>query len=187
MRCYHLNNFYLAGIHAGIQSAHAQHEMAIKYLAPYRSSGYEEAALSYMEWAEQHKTIIVLNGGMEIQLKSMLELLDSEPHHYAYAPFCESKEALNGALTNIALVLPERMYKFARDIVSAVRGGRDGLIVDTYGLRLMLVPVPNGFTVQFIEKVGGEWVGGLTRDDLVWEYSHFDIKLMEKFCYCSLM
>lgn len=32
MRCYNINCFYLAGIHAGIQSGHAQKEMSLKYL-----------------------------------------------------------------------------------------------------------------------------------------------------------
>lgn len=188
MRCYHLNNFYMGGIHAGIQTAHAQHELALKYIAPWKSHNIPPAGHDYVTWADEHKTIIVLNGGMQSDLQSVLELLDGTQHDYAYAPFHESNDALNGALTNIGIVLPPRMYKFSRDIVSAVQDGREGLVVDNKRLRLLLGRNDAGFTIQFLETDrSGNRVGGLTPDAEMWEYNQFDIQLMSKLCYCSLM
>lgn len=133
MRCYHLCNFYLAGIHAGIQSAHTQHELAIKYLAstPYRNlaadesmneygarlDDFHDAKASYIDWANNHKTMILLNGGMMSHLLELETFLAENKHVLAWASFREEEAALNGALTNIGLVLPEHMYRWTRQIL----------------------------------------------------------------------
>ena len=133
MRCYHLCNFYLAGVHAGIQSAHTQHELAIKYLAstPYRNLAADEsineygarldlfhdAKAEYIDWANNHKTMILLNGGMMSHLVEFETFLAENSHAYAWSSFREEEAALNGALTNIGIVLPEHMYRWSRQIL----------------------------------------------------------------------
>ena len=57
MRLYSFQNFYFAGIHAGIQTAHSVGEMAANYDAS-TSQGK-----MFLDWAKNHKTIIVKNGG----------------------------------------------------------------------------------------------------------------------------
>lgn len=103
-RMYCIVNQYISGIHAGIQSAHAIHEMFIKY--PQRTSN---ASNLLWDWASEDKTIIVLDGGYQQRMFEMIDLMEgikSLPHSY----FCEEEDALNGALTAVAIVLPEYMY-----------------------------------------------------------------------------
>jgi len=139
MRCYHLCNFYLAGIHAGIQSAHTQHELAIKYLAstPYRNMVADEslveygarldlhtdAKAEYIDWANNHKTMILLNGGMMSHLLEFETFLGAHQHAFAWSSFREEEDALNGALTNIGIVLPEHMYAYTRQVLDFHESG----------------------------------------------------------------
>lgn len=193
MRCYHLNNFYLGGIHAGIQSAHAQHELMLKYVDPQapivKSPFHQPQADGYLEWARDHKTIVVLNAGMQEQLKEWTSFLCSQSHSYAWAPFYEEEAALNGALTNVALVLPARIYQPARDITNGFSkpAKPDGGIV--------LVDVPDRKAVLFHDG-GGNY--RLVRYELdasdslcqvaeQWKYNTYDIRLMSRLSKCSLM
>lgn len=104
LRAYSIVNQYIAGIHAGIQTAHAIHEMFIKY-----PKAKDKASNFLWDWAVKDKTIIVLNGGYQqnmFKLIKLMEDVDTLPNSY----FCEEEEALNGALTAAAIVLPEYMY-----------------------------------------------------------------------------
>lgn len=121
MRCYHLNNMYLAGIHAGIQTAHTQHELAIKYLGEHSAASRRSKEL-YRDWAENEKTIIVLNGGMAKHLLDFQQFLqDNESDlDLPWASFCEEEAALNGAMTNVGIVLPEHLYAYTGRILKAL-------------------------------------------------------------------
>lgn len=193
MRCYHLNNFYLAGIHAGIQSAHAQHELAITYVM--EGEGYELSEIgrlqreSYIKWATDHKTIIVLNGGMQADLEKWTAFLASSAHPYAWSFFREEQAALNGAMTNVCVVLPPKMYTYTRDILRVVNSGEPS----------------NGFWVHAIEtpelevrvkREGDEFVVTRYTFDQTetlaevaekWTYTKFDIELMSRLSRCNLM
>lgn len=102
MRAYFFQNFYLQGIHAGIQSQHTTAEMFVKY-----SIGSEQHSMLF-DWAINHKTTIVLNGGMQSDLLYIEDLL--EYSKFPWASFREERDALNGALTNIGIILPEYVY-----------------------------------------------------------------------------
>lgn len=105
MRAYHICNMYLSGIHAGIQSAHCQHELAVKMVDPGTPINRFNM---YLDWAKNHKTIILLNGGYQSNLEEFIEAVTLTD--YPWAEFRESNDALNGALTNVCVVLPEAMY-----------------------------------------------------------------------------
>lgn len=110
MRCYHLCNMYLSSIQQGIQSAHSQMELFVKYsddLVPGYTSVQKQ---NLYDWAKNHKTMIVLNGGYLSHMTEALEFLSKETHDYPFAPFYEGVDALGGILTNIAIVLPEKIY-----------------------------------------------------------------------------
>lgn len=107
MRCYHLNNMYMSSIQQGIQSAHAQMELFVKYQTP-----TNQKSMLY-DWATNHKTMIVLNGGFLSDMVSTYQFFDSDKNPYPYIKFHESDEALGGILTNIAIVLPEKSYKLS--------------------------------------------------------------------------
>lgn len=177
MRCYHINNFYLSGIHAGIQSAHAQHEMALKYLVKKKHNQDASAAESYIEWIENHKTIVVLNGGMSKDLLVWQEFLSRPANsNLAWAAFSESEEALNGAITNIALVLPPRMYEYSR-IINLGFPYESGIREFDQG---------NGVTIS-LERDGFDFI---LHDSLKKEtfcYSQYELDLILKLSYLKLM
>lgn len=113
LRAYFFQNFYLQGIHAGIQSQHTTAELFIKYrggntLEDFKSNLSKNALL--YDWAENHKTTIVLNGGMQCDLEEIKGLLSSEENPYPWAFFNEADFSLNGALTNVGIILPEKIY-----------------------------------------------------------------------------
>lgn len=181
-RCYHINNFYLNGIHSGIQSAHVQHELAMDYLVPSEASAshpyFDVAKEGYIEWAKNHKTIIVLNGGMQSDLEQWETLLRQDTNEFAWASFRESEEALNGALTNIGIVLPEYIYAYASQVARAADA-----------------PMGVCATVQRIEdnaecrykknSDGGARIIAPDGDELEW--SAFELALMKKLAQCKLM
>lgn len=105
MRCYHLSNMYLSSIQHGVQSAHAQMELFNKYKTPTNKKNM------LYDWSENHKTMIVLNGGYLSTMTEALEFITDINNPYPFAAFNESEEALGGILTNIAIVLPEKIYK----------------------------------------------------------------------------
>lgn len=180
-RCYHINNFYLSGIHAGIQSAHAQHELAMKYLvdpAYAESVHHAPAKAGYLEWAQNHKTIIVLNGGMQSNLEEWAAFLTAGLHPFAWAKFNEAEEALNGALTNIALVLPERIYAYSRSVPRAYEA------MDTKR-PLTVQRVDDGEECRLETAGNGVRLVAPDGDELV--FSYYELELMTKLGQCGLM
>jgi len=180
MRCYHINNFYLSGIHAGIQSAHAQHELAIKYLDN-AAQTISEARTQYLDWAKHHKTIVVLNGGMQSDLMSFRDLLEVPENPYAWLDFYESEEALNGALTNLAVVLPEHMYAHTGLIMAFLEKTRATEALNNSSMNF------TGRDGEDIEvKQYGEGLI-LLRLGQSYQYTAFDIGLMKRLSACRLM
>lgn len=117
LRAYSLNNMYLSGIHAGIQTAHSHHELALKYLVKLNDNKNTDNQKELLiDFLQNHKTIVVLNGGMHTNLLSFLSILNlyERDIDYPFAEFYESQEALNGALTNITIILPEKIYAYSR-------------------------------------------------------------------------
>lgn len=104
-RMYCVVNQYIAGIHAGIQSAHAMTEVFLDY--PQRRN---KASNLLWDWADSDKTMIVLNGGYQSNLQGLCSKLSILSGTYPWAFFCEEHDALNGAMTAVAVVLPEYMY-----------------------------------------------------------------------------
>ena len=107
-RCYHFANMYLPALHAGIQSQHCLAEMFVKYQSP--SHRFCPKKTKLYSWAEFDKITIVVNGGMSGQLQEIVELFESEDNPYPWASFSETEFALNGALTNVGIILPEKVY-----------------------------------------------------------------------------
>lgn len=113
MRAYFFGNMYLSSIQQGIQAAHATHEMFTKY----RNQVVPEKAL--YDWAIDHKTMILLNGGYAETIQELVFFFDRQPGRgidYPFAPFYEEKASLNGALTTVGIILPEKIYQVAAAI-----------------------------------------------------------------------
>lgn len=106
MRCYHLCNFYYSQIQHGIQSAHAQMELFVRY----QNESIQKTQL--FNWAQNHKTMICLNAGANAQLIDWQHFLAETDHTFPWATFHEEVGSVSHAstLTNVAIVLPERIY-----------------------------------------------------------------------------
>lgn len=106
MRLYCFANMYTSGIHAGIQSLHATSAMWRRY---FNEPDSGQAAM-LCDWEDNHQTVVVLNGGYQSALLELEALLQSPDNPFPWCSFNESMEALNGALTAVCIVLPERLY-----------------------------------------------------------------------------
>lgn len=106
MRFYAMGNSYLSSIQQGIQAFHVLGEMVLKYDEP-------ELATDFMvyNWMDDHKTLVCLNGGNFAKMVSVYEFLQSEDNPYPYAKFHEDDESLEGMLTSIGIIVPEKIYK----------------------------------------------------------------------------
>lgn len=115
LRAYFFQNMYLQGIHAGIQSQHTTAEMFIKYThalmwEPDKQEIGQACENMLYDWAENHKTTIILNGGGQGSLIDLHEFLCSPINSYPWACFYESEDALNGCMTNVGIILPDKIF-----------------------------------------------------------------------------
>lgn len=109
LRGYFFGNMYLSQIQQGIQSAHVIQAMSTRY-TNFHSS---DAAFMFQRWMDEDRTMIVLNGGTQRDLKDLMLQLNSLTNHgstYPVSYFEEEEDALNGALTCVGIILPEYVY-----------------------------------------------------------------------------
>lgn len=112
LRCYTFTNYYLSPIQQGIQSAHSTVELFNKYLL--KEGWVDGMAEQIKEWATEWKTMICLNGGNSYEVHNIYYFLNSLANNpYPFALFYESEEALNGMITSVAIILPERIFNTA--------------------------------------------------------------------------
>ena len=116
MRAQYFGNMYLSSIQQGIQAAHATHEMFTRYT--HTISG-EKTQMLY-DWAENHKTMILLNGGYMETIQDLVWFFSHDENPYPWSKFREGEDSLGGILTTVGIILPERIYLTA----AAVRSER---------------------------------------------------------------
>lgn len=108
LRLYTFINFYLSSIQQGIQSAHVLGDMFVKYRQSTRKCG------DVYNWAENHKTMIVLNGGANQDIKAInaafAELENSSKMTFPFSPFHEDDMSLNTTMTGVGIILPEEIF-----------------------------------------------------------------------------
>lgn len=127
LRAYALVNQYIAGIHAGIQTAHALMELVNKYEGPIPQSS--TAVKNLRQWRNSDKTLIVLDGGYQKNIYAEMEVWNRVSRIYPSASFCEEQDALNGALTAAVIIVPEYIYKYDVDLDDGTYCYEDGLRV----------------------------------------------------------
>lgn len=113
MRYYGFSNYYLSQIQIGIQNLHCVVEIQQHYKL--RSC---TGILQYDEWAENHKTVVLLNGGNQESLIDLYNFLHDPNNPYPYSYFREDEQSLNLCLTCVGIILPEKIYEgaaFLRD------------------------------------------------------------------------
>jgi len=154
MRAYFFGNMYLSSIQQGIQAAHVTHELFTKYeISEIQQSEYNELGDSLWDWATNHKTMILLNGGYADNLRNLISIFDDPKNPYPWASFNEGEDSLDGALTSVGIVLPEKIYLTA------------ALIRDD-------IPALN-----FLRQ-NGKWTDNET--DEVWEISKWEFELCQE-------
>lgn len=96
LRMYFFVMYNLSGIQKGIQAGHAAVEYSLKY----------GKTKHYKDFATNHKTFILLDGGGSEDMKS--RMIELEYFKVDHAPFYEPD--LNNSLSAIAFIVPENIY-----------------------------------------------------------------------------
>ena len=117
MRGYFFGNMYLKSIQQGLQAGHVEVEMFLKY-----RNVDTMPAIDLYNWAENHKTMILLDGGYAANLQELINMFSSPQNPFPWAYFNEEEASLNGALTSVGIILPEKIYEAA----AALRRGNIG-------------------------------------------------------------
>lgn len=107
-RMYFLVNQYMMGIQAGIQAGHA----ACRLMAEFAGEEPGNPKFKLLEkWYKEDETFILLDGGYQSRMYEFVDkVLLPVSDLYPYTTFHEERDSLNGALTAVAFVLPERIY-----------------------------------------------------------------------------
>lgn len=103
MRLYTFINCYLSSIQQGIQTAHILGEMCRKHRTHIQG-------LALDNYLQNHKTIIVCNGGNNAMIEDLIGFFNRKDNQFQIACFHEDKESLCGALTGVGILLPESIY-----------------------------------------------------------------------------
>lgn len=115
LRAYYFGNMYLSSIQQGIQAAHVTANMFTKYPQPelVRRGGSDNSGNYLWTWANQYKTMILLNAGYGAAIHDLRDFFSEEDNPYPWDVFFEEEAALDGAVTSIGIILPERIYNTA--------------------------------------------------------------------------
>jgi len=131
MRAYFFGNLYLSSIQQGIQAQHCTVNIFKKYFPRPTAVGEccfdaSEQSVQLMDWAHDHETDILLNGGYSSTLREISGMLLDTENPYPWNLFSEADDALDGALTCVGIILPEKIYKTAGEVRSTYgQRGRD--------------------------------------------------------------
>lgn len=115
LRLYSFVNFYLSSIQQGIQTGHAAVDLVRKYSdRQYPMPNGEFPKWKDIElvedWADNHKTFVILNGGANIDMQNVLDLTAASD--FPWEVFLEDHNALGGGgiMTCVAVVLPDWIF-----------------------------------------------------------------------------
>ena len=122
MRYYGFTNMYLSSIQVGIQNAHCLVNIGREYDDTELTLSGVPAYVDYADWADNHKTMICLNGGNQADLQELGHFFEDESNPYAWSCFYEDEQSLNGCLTCVGIILSERIYETSR-IIKEDRSG----------------------------------------------------------------
>jgi len=167
MRAYFFGNLYLSSIQQGIQSTHVVSDMFVKYKTISEDSDPKQIML--WEWAQNHKTVILLNGGFSKTLHEMIGFFDDEENPYPWTEFHEGKEALDGVLTDVGIILPQKIYKTCDYIRHASYEDRNIYLDEINNQGTLVVP---------IDKANGEIA--------TWRFTKWEYQLIQKLNTFSL-
>lgn len=115
LRMFSFNSMYMNGIHNGIQAGHSWVDMSVKY-HPQQDRMNVGTCKMYWEWAREHKTVVVYNGGDERGLLDIIRICGAIDKSRAPLPWVEFREPAlcyaHPVLTSVSIVVPARMFKW---------------------------------------------------------------------------
>lgn len=120
MRYYGFGNYYLSSLQQGLQAHHVCVEMFNDFNDEGRPFEDQSEQWRYLnDWARDHKTIVLLNGGNSKDLKELYEFFVAgsrqDQNAFPFADFSEDEQSLCGALTSVGIVLSPRIYDTAAE------------------------------------------------------------------------
>lgn len=110
MKLYCFHNWYLGGNQPGIQSLHSTARLFVKYQPSLEPDPMVDMLY---DWATNHETAVVLNGGDRHNLARIYELI-SGINKFPFATFIE--DGVSESITNISLVLPTDLCEHIQTI-----------------------------------------------------------------------
>ena len=129
MRAYFFVNSWLSGRQKGIQATHCATKMAVRSILNAQGTDKErEAYESWLDWAQNHETVIMLEGGRHLDLAMIASLFGGFEHganefarteeeakwgNHVWAAVQEDQDCLNKAFTCVGIILDERIYETA--------------------------------------------------------------------------
>mgnify|MGYP001025392966 CR=1 FL=1 len=133
MRAYFFGNMYLSSIQQGIQAQHCTVAMYKKYFPRPTLVGEccfeaDEQAIMLSDWAFDHETDVLLNGGYAETMHELYRDLDVYDNPYPFAKFHEGHDSLGGVLTCVGIILPADIYEVAAEVRKSFgKEGRDNV------------------------------------------------------------
>lgn len=116
MRFYGFGNYYLSSLQQGLQSAHVVGDLAA---ASVENGKVTQKGQIFFEWADKHKTMVLLNGGNSASLEAIFQKFNvfaKNGMHLPFAKFHEDEVSLGGALTYVGIVVEEKYYNAAAEL-----------------------------------------------------------------------
>lgn len=116
-RFYAFGNYYLSSLQQGLQAGHCVSEMFVQH------AGNNTKAKITMDWGKHHKTMVLLNGGNSGSLATLFNFfkeLKRKGMPYPFVCFHEDEVSLGGALTDVAIILPDSIYENAANLRNRV-------------------------------------------------------------------
>lgn len=110
MRFYGFGNYYLSSLQQGLQAAHVVGDLSVNSIS---NGSVNQKGKLYFDWAANHKTMVLLNGGNSETLLSIFNKFkdfESKGMHLPFAAFHEDTQSLGGALTYVGIILEEKYY-----------------------------------------------------------------------------
>jgi len=118
MRAFYFGNMYLSSIQQGVQALHVTTKLLLKYVTV--TEDYELTAdpkrIMAWQWAENHDTVVLLNAGYSENIRNLIEFFDNPENPYPWSEFYEGGDALDGALTDVGIILPEKIYEGSKEL-----------------------------------------------------------------------
>lgn len=142
-RAYFWGNFYLSSIQQGIQALHTLGNMFVNFPFDETATSDDAHLIRHnilMDWAANHKTVVIMNGGDSNDLAAIREIVFAQ-ERFPCAYFDE--EGISDALTCIGIVVDDTIVRHVDEVRSARREKRrfdfgERLDPETYELVMLI-------------------------------------------------